>query len=95
MPSYEDMIVEALTGSHDPDGVAPKDIYAWMQTHYPVQSNFRPSASQALQKAYKKGRFEKGNNGKYRVNPNYSGVGSSVRTFLLEYMNDVSHLISQ
>ncbi|KAF9000802.1 hypothetical protein BDZ89DRAFT_1050793 [Hymenopellis radicata] len=79
LPSYEDMIVEALIDSGDTDGIAPKDIYAWMQTHYPVQSNFRPSASQALQKAYKRGRFEKNNTGKYRMNPHYTGNGSITR----------------
>lgn len=35
-------------------------------------SNFRPSASQALQKAYKRGRLEKVG-GKYRLNPNWEG----------------------
>ncbi|KAL1740100.1 hypothetical protein HDZ31DRAFT_77129, partial [Schizophyllum fasciatum] len=33
-------------------------------------SNFRPSASQALQKAYKRGRLEKDASGKYKVNHN-------------------------
>ncbi|KAF8919029.1 hypothetical protein CPB85DRAFT_947879 [Mucidula mucida] len=81
LPSYEDMIAEALIDSGDTDGVAPKDIYAWMQTHYPVQSNFRPSASQALQKAYKRGRFEKNNTGKYRMNPHYTGNSVSTKPF--------------
>ena len=35
-------------------------------------NNFRPSASQALQKAYKRGRLEK-IGGKYRLNPNWEG----------------------
>ncbi|KAI5887686.1 uncharacterized protein SCHCODRAFT_02638722 [Schizophyllum commune H4-8] len=79
MPSYEDMIVEALLEAENappdengqrPDGLAPKDVYAWMAAHYSLQSNFRPSASQALQKAYKRGRLEKGAGGKYKVNHN-------------------------
>ncbi|KAK0464429.1 uncharacterized protein EV420DRAFT_1725081 [Desarmillaria tabescens] len=73
LPSYEDMIVEALVDANDPDGIAPKDVYAWMAAHYPVQANFRPSASQALQKAYRRGRFEKSSSGKYRLNPEYKG----------------------
>ncbi|KAF8894711.1 hypothetical protein BD779DRAFT_1669181 [Infundibulicybe gibba] len=55
LPSYEEMIVEALTDSGDPEGCAPKDLFTWMASRYPLQSNFRPSASQALQKAYKRG----------------------------------------
>ncbi|KAK0504077.1 hypothetical protein EDD18DRAFT_485832 [Armillaria luteobubalina] len=73
LPSYEDMIVEALADANDPDGIAPKDVYAWMAAHYPVQANFRPSASQALQKAFRRGRFEKSGSGKYRLNPEYKG----------------------
>ncbi|PBK74925.1 hypothetical protein ARMSODRAFT_1013900 [Armillaria solidipes] len=73
LPSYEDMIVEALVDANDPDGIAPKDVYAWMAAHYPVQANFRPSASQALQKAFRRGRFEKSGSGKYRLNPEYKG----------------------
>lgn len=74
MPSYEEMIVEALTECSDPQGMlAPKDLYNWMSSRYPVQSNFRPSASQALQKAYRRGRFEKSSSGKYRLNPKWDG----------------------
>ncbi|KAG9315822.1 hypothetical protein JVU11DRAFT_3471 [Chiua virens] len=73
LPSYEEMIVEALLDSGDPEGCAPKTLFNWMSTHYPLQMNFRPSASQALQKAYKRGRLEKGNNGKYRPNENWEG----------------------
>lgn len=73
LPSYEEMIVEALTGCTDPEGWAPKDLFAWMATRYPLQSNFRPSASQALQKAFKRGRFEKSSNGKYRLNATWNG----------------------
>ncbi|KAJ3871184.1 hypothetical protein F5051DRAFT_486727 [Lentinula edodes] len=73
MPGYEDMIVEALNDVQDPEGLAPKDIYTWLINHYRVQANFRPSASQALQKAFKRGRFEKSLSGKYRLNPNCKG----------------------
>jgi len=70
------MIVEALTESISTDStgqLAPKDLFNWMAARYPVQSNFRPSASQALQKAFRKGRFEKNNAGKYSLNPKYEG----------------------
>lgn len=73
LPSYEEMIVEALIESTDPDGSAPKDLFTWMAARYPLQSNFRPSASQALQKAFKRGRFEKSSNGKYRLNATWEG----------------------
>lgn len=73
LPSYEEMIVEALTGCGDPEGWVPKDLFAWMAARYPLQSNFRPSASQALNKAFKRGRFEKGSNGKYRLNATWNG----------------------
>jgi len=79
LPSYEDIIVEALMGCPDPEGSVPKNIFTWMSTHYPLQSNFRPSASQALQKAYKRGRFEKSSNGKYRLNPLWEGGSVSRR----------------
>ncbi|KDR81853.1 hypothetical protein GALMADRAFT_221724 [Galerina marginata CBS 339.88] len=80
LPSYEEMIVEALTGCTDPEGLAPKDLFTLMSSRYPLQSNFRPSASQALQKAYKRGRFEKSNNGKYRLNPTWEGGNTTRRT---------------
>ncbi|KAJ3855616.1 hypothetical protein EV368DRAFT_79498 [Lentinula lateritia] len=80
MPGYEDMIVEALIDVQDPEGLAPKDIYTWMVNHYRVQANFRPSASQALQKAFKRGRFEKSLSGKYRLNPNWKGGNTTRRT---------------
>ncbi|KAH9484091.1 hypothetical protein JR316_0003571 [Psilocybe cubensis] len=80
LPSYEEMIVEALTGCSDPEGWAPKDLFAWMASRYPLQSNFRPSASQALQKAYRRGRFDKGPNGKYRLNPSWEGGNTTRRT---------------
>ncbi|KAJ4495073.1 hypothetical protein C8J55DRAFT_498303, partial [Lentinula edodes] len=80
MPGYEDMIVEALNDVQDPEGLAPKDIYTWLVNHYRVQANFRPSASQALQKAFKRGRFEKSLSGKYRLNPNCKGGNTPRRT---------------
>ncbi|KAG6865624.1 hypothetical protein C0991_000911 [Blastosporella zonata] len=80
LPSYEEMIVEALTDTGDPEGCAPKDLFTWMASHYPLQSNFRPSASQALQKAFKRGRFQKSSGGKYRLNTSWEGGNTSRRT---------------
>ena len=78
LPSYEDMLVEALADLNEPDGSAPKSLFTWMASRYPLHSNFRPSASQALQKAFKRGRLEKGSNGKYRLNASWDG--GSVRS---------------
>ncbi|KZT11838.1 uncharacterized protein LAESUDRAFT_808802 [Laetiporus sulphureus 93-53] len=80
LPSYEEMIVEALLDTGDPEGAAPKDLFAWMAAHYPLQTNFRPSASQALQKAYKRGRLEKRPSGRYRLNSTWEGGATSKRT---------------
>ncbi|TFK27347.1 hypothetical protein FA15DRAFT_666407, partial [Coprinopsis marcescibilis] len=80
LPSYEEMLVEALQDSNDPEGSAPKDLFTWMASRYPLQSNFRPSASQALQKAYKRGRLEKSSNNKYRLNAAWEGGSTSRRT---------------
>lgn len=81
------MIVLALMESPDNEGVAPKDVFAWMSAYvlnfiglpnlhlssrWPLNANFRPSASQALQKAYKRGRLEKVGT-KYKLNPNWHG----------------------
>ncbi|TBU31829.1 hypothetical protein BD311DRAFT_656062 [Dichomitus squalens] len=74
------MLVEALMDCGDAEGVAPKDLFTWMASRYPLQTNFRPSASQALQKAYKRGRFEKLAGGKYRLNPNWEGGATAKRT---------------
>ncbi|PCH40278.1 hypothetical protein WOLCODRAFT_162233 [Wolfiporia cocos MD-104 SS10] len=79
LPSYEEMIVEALIDSGDPDGAAPKDLFTWMASRYPLQNNFRPSASQALQKAFKRGRLEKRPGGRYRLNPSWEGGTTSKR----------------
>ncbi|KAF8523194.1 hypothetical protein JB92DRAFT_1615254 [Gautieria morchelliformis] len=72
MPSYEEMIVEAIVDVGDGEGTPPKILFAWMASHYPLQQNFRPSASQALHKALKRGRLEK-IGGKYRLNPSWGG----------------------
>lgn len=80
LPSYEDMLVEALTDMDDQDGAAPRDLYIWMAQRWPLQTNFRPSASQALQKAYKRGRLEKLDSGKYRLNANWEGGAVSTCT---------------
>lgn len=73
LPSYEEMIVEALLDCGESEGAAPKDLFTWMASRYPLQTNFRPSASQALQKAYKRGRLEKRAGGKYRLNASWEG----------------------
>ncbi|KAH9969549.1 hypothetical protein BC827DRAFT_1262776 [Russula dissimulans] len=80
LPSYEDMLVEALADLNEPEGSAPKSLFAWMASRYPLHTNFRPSASQALQKAFKRGRLEKGSNGKYRLNSSWDGGSTSKRT---------------
>ncbi|KAI0074055.1 hypothetical protein K474DRAFT_112493 [Panus rudis PR-1116 ss-1] len=80
LPSYEDMIVEALMDVTDPDGAAPRELFTRMEARWPLQSNFRPSASQALQKAFKRGRLEKTPSGKYRLNPAWEGGATSRRT---------------
>ncbi|KDQ62514.1 hypothetical protein JAAARDRAFT_462693 [Jaapia argillacea MUCL 33604] len=90
LPSYEDMIVEALTNCSDSEGLAPKNMFLWMAAHYPLQQNFRPSASQALQKAYKRGRFEKSNGGKYRLNLNWEG--GNVNSYILSFSADSNFL---
>lgn len=80
LPSYEDMLVEALTDLNESDGSAPKALFTWMASRYPLHTNFRPSASQALQKAFKRGRLEKGSNGRYRLNASWDGGSTSRRT---------------
>lgn len=84
LPSYEDMIVEALSEIGDPDGAAPKDIFTWIGARWPLQMNFRPSASQALQKAFRRGRLEKRSGGRYRLNPAWEG--GAVRDKLLKLL---------
>ncbi|KAG4304380.1 hypothetical protein PORY_002090 [Pneumocystis oryctolagi] len=73
LPSYENMIIEALTAIHESKGVPPRIIYEWMESNYPtLNPRFRASASQALQKAVKKGKLQKdGSN--YFLNTNYNG----------------------
>lgn len=80
LPSYEEMIVEAITEMNEPDGTPPKVLFAWMAARYPLQSNFRPSASQALQKAFRRGRLIKSPAGKYRMNPAWEGTVTTRRT---------------
>ena len=72
------MLVQALQAHNDPNGTAPKQLFQWMAATYPLQANFRPSASQALQKAFKRGRFEKNKEGKYRLNASWEGGNVSV-----------------
>ncbi|KAG9043546.1 hypothetical protein FS837_009403 [Tulasnella sp. UAMH 9824] len=79
MPSYEEMICMALADLASPDGSAPKAVFEWMTNRFPLMTNFRPSAHQALQKAFKRGRLQKVGN-KYRLNPNWSGGSTSRRT---------------
>jgi len=92
MPSYEDMIAQAIAEIADPDGTMPKVLFQWMDQcaresyldyfislfcacrNYPLQTNFRPSASQALQRAYKRGRLDKLPTGRYILNPGWDGA---------------------
>lgn len=95
LPSYEEMIVEALMDSNDPEGWMPKQLFAWMASHYPIQSNFRPSASQALQKAFKRGRLEKSSDGKYRLSATWEGGNvSSLPMYLTASVHIESSLFS-
>ncbi|KAG9024392.1 hypothetical protein FRB95_011554 [Tulasnella sp. JGI-2019a] len=79
MPSYEVMICMALAEIADPEGCAPKVIFDWMNSHFPLVNNFRASAHQALQKTFKRGRLQKIGS-KYRLNPGWSGGTTSRRT---------------
>jgi linker histone H1 and H5 family len=81
--------VEALTELAEPDGSAPKSLFTWMASRYPLHTNFRPSASQALQKAFKRGRLEKGSNGRYRLNASWDG--GSVGSIALGSINKLAH----
>jgi hypothetical protein len=74
----------------DPTGVPPKVLFQWMETTYPLHSNFRPSASQTLQKAFKRGRLNKSESGKYTINVAWEG--STVRSPV--YMQARSHILS-
>ncbi|KZT59632.1 hypothetical protein CALCODRAFT_515923, partial [Calocera cornea HHB12733] len=73
LPNYEEMIVEALFELGEEEGVQPKVIFDWIAERYPINSNFRPSAHQAIQKSHKRGRLEKTGN-KYRLNPDWDGT---------------------
>lgn len=72
LPSYEDMIVEGLQAIGDVNGTPPRMLFHWMEDTYPLMKNFRPSASQALQKAFKRGRLLKMGS-LYRINPDWDG----------------------
>ena len=72
LPSYEDMIVEGLQAIGDVNGTPPRMLFHWMEDTYPLMKNFRPSASQALQKAFKRGRLHKAGS-LYRINHNWDG----------------------
>ena len=85
LPSYEDMLVEALKDLDESEGSAPKALFTWMASRYPLHTNFRPSASQALQKAFKRGRLEKGSNGRYRLNANWDGGSVRLAVLVLVY----------
>lgn len=80
LPSYEEMLVEALTNCDEGEGCPPKALFLWMAAQYPLQVNFRPSASQALQKAHKRGRFGKNDAGRYFLQRDWEG--GSVRAQL-------------
>ncbi|KAJ3368563.1 hypothetical protein GGF31_006244 [Allomyces arbusculus] len=77
--SYEEMIVAALTalpppapGTDVPPGHPPRAIFAWMAEHYALADpKFRGSATQALKKGWRKGRFLRSNR-RYSVNPHYT-----------------------
>ena len=72
LPSYEDMIIEGLQVIGDVNGTPPRMLFHWMEDTYPLMKNFRPSASQALQKAFKRGRLHKAGS-LYRINPHWDG----------------------
>ncbi|KAI9598584.1 hypothetical protein BDF19DRAFT_182364 [Syncephalis fuscata] len=59
LPSYEDLCVEAVLDMDNENGSLPKRIFEWIASNYPVAANFRPSCSQALQRAYRKGKLDK------------------------------------
>ena len=73
LPSYEDMIVEGLRVMGE---APPRTLFNWMQVTYPLTKKFRPSAHQALQKAFKRGRLLK-TGSMYRINPSWSDPGES------------------
>ncbi|CDW99242.1 hypothetical protein [Sporisorium scitamineum] len=73
LPSYEDMIVEGL---HVMGQAPPRTLFNWMQDTYPLTKKFRPSAHQALQKAFKRGRLLK-TGSLYRINQAWSDPGES------------------
>ncbi len=73
LPSYEDMIVEGLRILGE---APPRTLFDWMSETYPLTKKFRPSAHQALQKAFKRGRLLK-TGSMYRINKNWVEPGES------------------
>ncbi|KAL7751370.1 hypothetical protein RI367_003230 [Sorochytrium milnesiophthora] len=72
LPAYEALIAEAITTLDNPDGVAPRAIFSWMQENYPdLPRGFRGSATQALKKAMHKKRFLRTKRSGYINNPAY------------------------
>ncbi|KAJ1501245.1 hypothetical protein HMI54_008678 [Coelomomyces lativittatus] len=70
LPAYEDLIAEALMEMGN-GGYPPRLIFNWMESHYThLPEQFRGSATQALKKAWKKGRFTR-HERKYKLNPTY------------------------
>uniref|UniRef100_V5F1Q3 Histone H1 n=2 Tax=Kalmanozyma brasiliensis (strain GHG001) TaxID=1365824 RepID=V5F1Q3_KALBG len=67
------MIVEGLRVMGQ---APPRTLFNWMQDTYPLMKKFRPSAHQALQKAFKRGRLLK-TGSLYRINPSWSDPGES------------------
>lgn len=76
LPSYEDLIAEALMHLNQKNqehfGCQPRFIFKWMAEKYKglLPYNFRGSATQALKKAWRKGRFLR-HERKYRINPHW------------------------
>ncbi|KAL7751357.1 hypothetical protein RI367_003217 [Sorochytrium milnesiophthora] len=72
LPAYEVLIAQALAALQNPDGVAPRVIFDWMQENYPdLPRGFRGSATQALKKALHKRRVLRTKRSGYIVNPAY------------------------
>jgi hypothetical protein len=83
LPHYELMIVNALHAINDPNGSPPKAIWDWMNSNYPCNPKFRASASQALQKALKKGRLVK-TGSLYKINPDFNPI-NAVRPLIYDF----------
>ncbi|CAG8435366.1 7401_t:CDS:2 [Ambispora gerdemannii] len=79
LPSYEEMIVEAIGAIADQNGSPPKTIFDKMESTYPLHAKFRSSASQALHKAVKKGRVLKVGLTLYKLNSDYTAPAKNGR----------------